>query len=86
LTLIGNIGVESSLPVRGVAYNLQSSIWKSHTVLALHNIAVANGVVRIVRAIIIVLDGVIEIIRHARYMVIVEMFVTEDLQEHNPII
>jgi hypothetical protein len=86
LTLIGNISVESSLPVGGVAHNLESSIWKSHTVLALNNFPVANGVVRIVCAVIIVLDRVVEIVRHARYMVIVEMFITQDLQKHNPVI
>jgi hypothetical protein len=86
LTLIGNVSVKSSLPVRGVAHNLESSIWKSHTVLAPNNFPVANGVVRIVCAVIIVLNCVVEILRHARYMVIVEMFITQDLQNHNPVI
>jgi hypothetical protein len=56
-----------------------------HTVFALHNISVTNGVVRVVSAVIIVLNGVVEIIRHARYMVIVEMLVTKDLQIQKPI-
>jgi hypothetical protein len=42
--------------------------------------------VRIVCAVIIVLDGVVEIVRHARYVVIVEMFITQDLQTHNTVI
>jgi hypothetical protein len=77
--------MESSLPVRGVAHNLESSVRKSHTVLSPHNVSVADGVVRIVRAVVIVLDGVVEIIRHARHVVIVEMFVTQELQKHNPV-
>lgn len=50
-----------------------------HAILALHDISVTNGVVRVVGAIIIVLNGIVEIIRHARYMVLVEMLVTKDL-------
>jgi hypothetical protein len=62
--------MESSLPVCGVPDDLQSAVWQQHAVLSLHDISVANGVVRVVCAVIIVLNGVVEIVRHARYVVL----------------
>jgi hypothetical protein len=69
--LVGHLGVVTVLPVGGVTDDLGAAVGEQHAVLATHDVSVGGGVVREVSAVVVVLDGVVEVVGHAGLVVVV---------------
>lgn len=71
LALVGHVGVVAVLPVGGVADDLQTAVGQLHAVLAGDDVAVGHLVAAVVGAVVVVLDGVVEVVGHAGLVVVV---------------
>jgi len=69
--LVGHFGVVAVLPVGGVADDLGAAVGKQDAVLSADDVSVGSGVVREVGAVVVVLDGVVEVVGHAGLVVVV---------------
>lgn len=68
IPVVRDLRAEAVLPVRGVTHDLRSTVRKLHPVFAADDLAVADGVVRVIVAESVLLHGIIEVERHTRFV------------------
>ena len=66
--LVRDLGREAVLPVGRVAHYLRAPVRQLDSVLAARHVAVADGVVRVVVAVRVLLHRIVEVERHSRHV------------------